>query len=175
MKSMFETQRLRIREMQITDFNHLFALDTDPEVMKYISDGKPDSEEQVRATIKRVIARYEDWKVYGAWAAEIKETGEFIGWFSLKPLPGTLEIEVGYRLLKKHWGKGYATEGATKMIEYGFQTLSLQKIVAITHPGNEASQKVLEKVGLRKTGEVDYQSTPDASQIRVVWFEISPK
>lgn len=172
MKLVAETERLRIRQMEMTDYDNLYALDSDTDVMKYISAGKTMTPEEVKNTLGRILARYDEWKVFGVWAAELKTTGEFIGWFSLKPLPGTTEIEIGYRLLKKHWSKGYATEGARKLLDYGFHTLNLKKIVAITNHNNQASKKVLEKIGLRYSGEVEYQSSLETSKNTVSWFEL---
>jgi RimJ/RimL family protein N-acetyltransferase len=121
MKTIVETERLRIREMRIEDYDNLYALDSDPEVMKFISNGKPMEAAAVRSVLERILARYEEWKVYGVWAAELKSSGEFVGWFALKPLPGTSEIEIGYRVLKKNWGEGYATEGAKELLRYGIK------------------------------------------------------
>lgn len=167
-----ETERLLIRQMVMTDYDNLYALDSDPDVMKYISSGKVMTSDEVKSTLERIIARYNEWKVFGVWAAELKSTGEFIGWFSLKPLPGTSEIEIGYRLLKKHWGKGYATEGAAKLLDYGLHKVNLKKIVAIANPQNNTSKKVLEKIGLKYTGEVEYQSPLETSKNIVSWFEL---
>lgn len=161
--------------MRIEDYSNLYALDSDPEVMRYISGGKPMEPEAVRHVLERILARYEEWKVYGVWAAELKASGEFIGWFSLKPLPGTSEIEIGYRLLKKSWGKGYATEGAKELLNYGIHNLGLKKIVAIANPANQGSLRVLKKIGLRYLGDVDYQSSGEAPKCRVSWFEFKAK
>ncbi len=94
-------------------------------------------------------------------------TGEFIGWFCLKHLDDTNEIEIGYRLLKEYWGKGYATEMSDKIIEYGFEIMKLNVIVGITQPGNMASQKVLKKVGLLYIKDAFYYNT------HVKYFSIS--
>lgn len=171
MKTIVETERLRIRQMRMEDYDNLYALDSDPEVMRYISDGKPMEAKAIRKVLEKILARYEEWKVYGVWAAELKTTGQFIGWFALKPLPGTSEIEIGYRLLKKYWGQGYATEGAKELLQYGVRKLGLSKIVAITNAGNIGSKNVLKKIGLEYSGDVDYQSSSEAPKSRVSWFE----
>lgn len=172
MKSLFETPRLRIRTFVESDFEILFELDSDPEVMKYISGGRPMTSDEVRATLQRIIAKYTEWKVYGVWAAEKKDSNEFIGWFSLKPLPGTSEIEIGYRLLKSHWGQGFATEGAKVLLDYGLGVLGLKKVVAITNIENDPSKKVLQKIGLKLIDDRKYQSSPSSPEQRVTWFEI---
>jgi RimJ/RimL family protein N-acetyltransferase len=140
--------------------------------MKYLSNGIPSTPEHIDKVLKRVIERDAQLKTMGTYIAELKTTGEFIGWFSLKPLPGTSEIEVGYRLLKKHWGFGYATEGAKMLIDYGFKTLGLKKIIAITHPLNKGSQNVLKKSGLKYVGDSDYRFSVEEELEMVSWFEI---
>lgn len=172
MKKVFETPRLRIRTFGESDFENLFKLDSDPEVMRYISDGRPMTSEEVKATLQRIISKYAEWKVYGVWAAEKKDSNEFIGWFSLKPLPGTSEVEIGYRLLRNHWGQGYATEGAEALLKYGLRSLGLKKIVAITNTENMFSKKVLQKIGLKPVDDRKYQSSPTSPEQIVTWFEI---
>ena len=172
MKYLFETARLGFRKFELTDFDNILALDSDPEVMRYLSDGKPSTPEHVTATLKRVINRYDEFPDMGAYITEVKSTGEFIGWHSLKPLPGTNEIEIGYRLIKKAWGYGYATEGAKFFVQRGFQDLKLAKIVGITHPGNNNSKHVLQKAGLIYVGERPH-TFPGEETMTVSWFEAS--
>lgn len=173
MKILLETSRLKIRTFAEKDLENLFALDSDPEVMKYISDGKPMTLEEVKIVLQRIISRYDEWKIYGVWAAELIDSGEFVGWFSLKPLPGTSEIEIGYRLLTKRWGQGFATEGAKAILNYAFETLGLKKIVAITNIKNESSKKVLQKIGLKLIDDRKYQNSLESPEQIVTWFELS--
>jgi RimJ/RimL family protein N-acetyltransferase len=81
-----------------------------------------------------------------------RDTGRYIGWFTLKYIPDTVEVEVGYRLLRNAWGRGFATEGARELVRYGFDDLGLHRIVGLTHRDNAASQRVLQKAGLRPAG-----------------------
>jgi RimJ/RimL family protein N-acetyltransferase len=171
MKIFKETQRLRIRRFDENDFENMLELDSDPDVMKYISGGKTTPPEEMKNILARTLIRYDEWKVYGVWAVELKDSGEFMGWVSLKPLPGTEEIEVGYRFRKKFWGKGFATEAATAMMSYGFNELKMSKIVAITDPENRASKNVLQKVGLKYVDDRTYVSSPTAQPRTVSWFE----
>jgi RimJ/RimL family protein N-acetyltransferase len=173
MTAILETPSIHIRHFEESDFAGLLNLDTDPEVMKYIGNGKIMTEDQVRSALKRIISRYDEMKEFGIWAAELKSTSEFIGWFALKPLPGTHDIEIGYRLLKKHWGHGYATEGATALLKYGFDILKISKIVAITNPSNLISKRVLEKIGLRYEHDIEYRGSPDAETSTVSLFTAS--
>jgi ribosomal-protein-alanine N-acetyltransferase len=85
---------------------------------------------------------------YGWWAVELSAAGELIGWCGLQYLPETDETEVAYLLGRDYWGRGLATEAAQASIEWGFANLPLDRIVAITHVENTASQRVAEKCGL---------------------------
>jgi len=148
MKTIIETTRLYIREFGNDDVEVVYAMNSDPQVMKYIA--AIETYEQVKAILQKTHETYyqQDTK-FGAWAVVSKETHEVVGLCLLKPLEDTGEIEVGYRFLLPHWGKGYATEVAQALVQYGFQTIGLKRIVAITDTQNDASQRVLEKVGLR--------------------------
>lgn len=174
MKYLFETQRLRYRPFTSSDFGNILELDSDPEVMKYINGGKPTTTAEVEATLKRVSARYLEFPGMGSYITELKSTGDFIGWHSLKPLPGTNEIEVGYRLLKRHWGKGYATEGARFFVQRGLKELNLPRVVAITAIENTASQSVLTKSGFSYINDRDFVY-PNETPIRIKWFEAVDK
>jgi RimJ/RimL family protein N-acetyltransferase len=127
-------------------------MDTDPQVMRYIGDGRVATLADIDAAIKRVTRFYPLYPGLGNWRASRRDTGEFIGWFSLKYIPKTVEIEVGYRLVPEAWGQGFATEGASELVRYGFDDLGLYRIIGITHPDNAASQRVLAKCGMREAG-----------------------
>jgi RimJ/RimL family protein N-acetyltransferase len=133
-------------------------MDGDPEVMKYISSGCVMTPQETKTTLARIEFRNTRLKKFGVWAADLKATGEFTGWFFLKPMPGTKEMELGYRLRKKFWGQGLATEGAIRVRDYGFQEAGLSRIVAITHLENQNSAKVLTKVGFRIQKQMDFNS-----------------
>lgn len=147
-KRIIESERLYLREFELKDINDYFRLNSDPDVMKYI--GPPSTDIKIiKSYINRNINYYIDHPGLGRWAAFEKETDKFIGFFELAHLDKTEEIEVGYRLHKKYWGKGYATEMTKVLIDYGFNKIGLDEIAGITHPKNFASQKVLLKCGLR--------------------------
>jgi ribosomal-protein-alanine N-acetyltransferase len=154
--TILKTNRLRLREFEEGDVELLFALDSDPDVMRYISDGKTSTREHIEQAIPRLCAYYEKHPGFGIWVAELKESREFIGWACLKHLDQSELIEVGYRLKKDFWNQGYATEAAEALIQYGFGERGLDKIVAITNPDNKASQRVLEKCGLTRNGSGIY-------------------
>ncbi|RKT19632.1 RimJ/RimL family protein N-acetyltransferase [Streptomyces sp. 1114.5] len=148
-----ETGRLVLRPFADTeaDVDGLFALDSDPEVMRFINGGKPTTREAIRArTLPRLLHDHPSIGTRGFWAAEEKATGTFLGWFELRPLTedGPLEVELGYRLNRSAWGRGYATEGARALIDKAFTDLGVQRVTANTMAVNTRSRRVMEKSGL---------------------------
>jgi len=145
------TLRLAMRELVPEDFDDLHRLSSNARVMKYVT-GRPETHEETLAAVRRVIRNYRLYPDLGAWYAVRRDTGKFIGWFSLKYCGKSPDIEIGYRLVPEAWGHGFATEGATALHDYGFDDLGLHRIIGVTHPGNRASQKVLMKAGLSDVG-----------------------
>ena len=146
------TLRLALHEITRDHGNELYELDADPRVMRYIGTGRASTREQVDAVMRRLPRAYTLYPGLGTWRATRRDNGDFIGWFALKYVPGTAEVEVGYRLRYGAWGHGYATEGARELVRYGFDDLGLYRIVGVTHPENFASQQVLLKAGLSDVG-----------------------
>lgn len=147
-----QTLRLDVREFVPEDVEDVVRLDADPRVMKYIADGRVHSREATIALFPRILRYPRLYADLGIWRASRRDTGAFIGWFSLKYAGKSSDIEIGYRLLPDAWGLGFATEGAAAMRDYGFDDLGLQRIIGVTHPGNRASQHVLRKVGMVDEG-----------------------
>ena len=145
-----------MRHFTLDDIDHVAALDGDPDVMRYVADGLPKTRGDAEEGVARVLLNYEKFPGLGLWIAEEKPGLAFAGWFALKYIPKTVEIEVGYRLMKSAWGRGLATEGARAMLRYGFGERGLERIVAVTHPDNAASQSVLRKAGLKYRGVGHY-------------------
>ena len=146
-----QTLRIDLREFAPSDFDDLFRLDGDPRVMKYTS-GKTSTRADVEASLARVASLCRNYYGLGIWHASRRDTGAFIGWFALKYCPPTCDVEVGYRLLREAWGLGFATEGATELVRYGFDDLGLNRVIGVTHRDNHASQRVLMKAGLADVG-----------------------
>jgi len=147
-----ETERLVLRRFTADDVDLLVELDSDPEVMRYINGGEPTPREEVEREILPAFLRwYERPGGFGFWAAEEKATGEFVGWFHLRPAKGDPpgHVELGYRLRRAAWGKGYATEGSRALVEKAFAELGVERVYATTMVVNEASRRVMEKAGLR--------------------------
>jgi RimJ/RimL family protein N-acetyltransferase len=175
MKVFLETERLILRQLTEDDAAHLFELDSDREVIRFtniglINGGDPidtDYEAIRNKILPRFIKYYEKYDGYGFWAAIEKLSSEFIGWFHLRPALDNItvhvhnenEIELGYRLQKAAWGKGYATEGSRSLIVKGFCELDTQRIVSTALVTNTASIRVMEKVGLKFEKTFIHQAT----------------
>ncbi|HTN96696.1 MAG TPA: GNAT family N-acetyltransferase [Nordella sp.] len=150
-----ETTRLRLRPTARRDRDDLVALEQDPEVMRFLSGDflKPRGGEA------------------GVWTALEKSSQAFVGWFALYDR-GDGTGELGYRLRRAMWGSGYASEGARKLVDFGFAHLALERIVADAMAVNQASRRVMERAGLvyvRTThppgaehGDVEYEITRTA-------------
>jgi RimJ/RimL family protein N-acetyltransferase len=151
-KAFLATQRLALREFRSGDAENLYRLNRDPRVMRYIGDGSIGTRASAAAAISRTRKHYRNYPGLGVWPAEERASGAFIGWFCLKYIPATVEVELGYRLVPRSWGRGYATEGARALVRYGVDVLGLYRILGLTHPDNLASQRVLQKAGLLDAG-----------------------
>ena len=151
MQVFLETQRLVLRRFTAADVDNLVSLDADPDVMHFISGGIPTARDEVENEIlPEFLGYYERFEGYGFWAAIEKATGEFLGWFHFRPREeaGPGEAELGYRLRRSAWGKGYATEGSRALISKGFTDFGVQRVVAETMVVHAASRRVMEKAGL---------------------------
>ena len=143
------TERLVLRPPTFDDLPIWHAIYVDAEEVWY---GAPRSSlEENREKLERQIAHFEEYG-FGMCAVNLAVSGETIGAAGLQHLEGGPEIEVGYRFLKAHWGQGYATESARASIAYGFDEVSLDRIVAVALGTNVASRRVLEKCGLEEIG-----------------------
>ncbi|MDX2249203.1 MAG: GNAT family N-acetyltransferase [Bacteroidia bacterium] len=141
------TARTQLRLISWDDFDEYHQLSADPEVMKYISP--VFTPEQSRKKLAELIEWQERHPGRGYWTVRSREDGRFVGVFCLRKLDRTEETEIGYRISRDFWGKGFASEVAEFLVGYARDTLRLERIVAVTDPHNLASQRVLEKVGLQ--------------------------
>lgn len=151
MQVILETERLVLRRFTEADLDNLVALDSDPDVMRFINGGTPTSRDDMQNVFLPAFLRYRDRiEGYGFWAAIEKSTGEFLGWFHFRPPEGASpdEPELGYRLRKSAWGKGYGTEGSRALIRKGFIELGVRRVVASTYQDNLGSRRVMEKAGM---------------------------
>ncbi len=146
-----ETERLWLRRFTEADVDNLFDLDSDPDVMHFITGGRTTPRAVIQDDILPAFLRYyERFAGYGFWAAVEKSSGEFLGWFHFRPPDGASadEAELGYRLRKSAWGKGYGTEGSRALIRTGFTAYGVRRVVASAMAVNTASRRVMEKAGL---------------------------
>jgi RimJ/RimL family protein N-acetyltransferase len=147
-----ETERLTLRRFTTDDVDLLVDLDSDPEVMFWITGGRTTSREEIETDfLPAFLAYYEKYAGFGFWAAIERSTGQFLGWFHFRPAPGHPddEPELGYRLRQSTWGKGYATEGSIALIDRGFRDFGVGRVLAETMAVNTASRRVMEKAGMR--------------------------
>lgn len=158
--TLLETDRLILRRFTADDGGHLHALDNDPAVMRWINGGTPTPWAVTRDQILPGFLRYDDATPgFGFFAAMEKATGDFVGWFVFRPTgnaPG--EVAIGYRFHKAAWGKGYATEGASALIERGFGEWGVERVIASTYEENAASRRVMEKLGMRHVRSFRYDA-----------------
>jgi RimJ/RimL family protein N-acetyltransferase len=172
MLPILHTERLTLRPATTASAANCFALDQDPEVMRYLGGVPPnDTLTLARERLDRAIARHADDAGFGLGVCRLKSDDQFVGWFMLKPcalewragvagwLEPTEHVELGYRLARAHWGKGYATEVSRRLLEHGFGELGLAEIVGVTHVDNLASRRVLEKLGFEEQGRARYQGS----------------
>ena len=152
MQVFLQTQRLVLRRFTEDDSANLVELDGDPEVMRFINGGRPTPRTEIESEVlPAFLDYYERYRGYGFWAAIEKSTGLFVGWFHFRPAEGSPpgEVELGFRLRRSTWGKGYATEGSRALVDKGFAELGVERVVASTMVVNVASRRVMEKAGLR--------------------------
>ncbi len=146
-----ETKRLTLSNWTDADAKALFKILRAAEVVRHIDDGKPFSLEKTRKFLHTMeICERENGFCH--WKTVEKSSGEIVGTCGFGLLSETNEIELGYLLRQKSWGKGYATEIAGATLDYGFNKLGFREIIALTALENIASQKVLEKIGFEKRG-----------------------
>ena len=148
----FETPRLFLRRFTEEDATLILQLNSDAEIVKYVHEPILETEEQAtKIIINIILPQYKN--NLGRWAIHTKHNNDFIGWCGIKYLPERDEMDLGYRLVKQAWRKGYATEAAQHTLDYGFNTLDIALITGRAHIENMASQKVLEKIGMNFTHE----------------------
>jgi RimJ/RimL family protein N-acetyltransferase len=146
-----ETQRLLLRAWQPSDEAPFAALNADPEVTRYLRG--PMRRDESEELLARIRGHWQEHG-FGLYAVEVKESGAFAGFVGLAIpsfLPEVLPaVEVGWRLAREHWGNGYATEGARASLVHGFGELGLAQIISIIDPGNAASIRVAERLGMAR-------------------------
>jgi ribosomal-protein-alanine N-acetyltransferase len=158
------TPRLRLEPFSDAHLDGLYTLNSDPEVVRYIGNGQPQTLEETRAMILRVKQHWLDFNC-GWWALIEIDTNEIIGAGGIQPLariPGN-PLEIGWRLRKDRWHQGYASEAARVMADFAFNTMHNPDLTAVCHPDNAASAIVMERLGMTFRGlETWYDTTTRA-------------
>ncbi len=148
MTKLLTTERLYLKEFTIDDAQLLIDLNSDPEVTRYTGDGPvKDLTEAKRILTDIIFPQYKN--KMGRWAVYLNSTDEFIGWCGVKYVEDEKEYDLGYRFFKQHWGKGYASEAASAVMDYAINTLQLKEIIGRAAIDNKASIAVLKKMGMK--------------------------
>ncbi|MDQ2750162.1 MAG: GNAT family N-acetyltransferase [Pseudonocardiales bacterium] len=176
MDVLLETERLVLRRFTPADIDNLVELDSDPDVMRFLTGGAPTPREQIEnELLPRILEEYSVPPGWGRWAAIEKQTGLVVGWFSLDPPKHEAEgLELGYRLRKVAWGNGYATEVSRALIDLAFGQPTVQRVFAETMAVNTASRRVMEKVGLRhvRTFHLAWDDPIEGTELGEVEYEL---
>jgi len=159
MNRIIETERILLRPFCIDDIAPFAKICANPNVMRYIADGKPVSRDIIAEKIPEWIELYEKQK-YGLMALVMRKTKELIGFcgFIHQTVDGDEYIELGYRLDEAYWGKGIATEAAVAVRDYAFSVLEIPMLISIIHHQNDASKRVAKKVGMRLMKKTDFKN-----------------
>ncbi|MFF2041468.1 GNAT family N-acetyltransferase [Kitasatospora sp. NPDC058170] len=150
------TNRLTLRRWRDSDLEPWAAMNADPEVREHLGDLL--TSEQSQASMARFEAEFEE-RGYGWWAVEVQATGEFIGFAGLDQVDDDMPftgVEIGWRLARSAWGRGYATEAALAVLAYGFDTLEFPEILAVTTATNVRSQAVMRRIGMTRDPADDF-------------------
>ncbi|OUJ68691.1 GNAT family N-acetyltransferase [Hymenobacter crusticola] len=170
MALLVETERLVLRELLAEDALGMFAMDSDPEVHRYLGNTPLVSLTQSQEQITFIQQQYRENGI-GRWAVIDKQTGHFVGWSGLKWIMEPLNqqthfYELGYHFARPYWGRGYATEAAQAVLQYGFDTLGLIAMYSLADGQNQASNHVLLKLGFTFVERFDFHEKPHN------WYEL---
>ncbi len=161
------TERLTLRAFTPADRRPYAALRADPDVVRFLPGGEALVPFADQIADSRIASFRQAWsRGYGVWAVEETATGAFVGQAGLASMDRSAQVEVLYALARPFWGRGYAREAVAAALRYGFERVGLDRIAAFVVPGNAASARVLTAVGLRPTGETEYNG------FTVLGFEI---
>jgi RimJ/RimL family protein N-acetyltransferase len=177
-----ESARLRLRPWREADIEALAAIVRDPEVMRYLGTGlryrvkraatwlvARVSDVEARTAVRDFDRHWQRWG-FGEWAAEEKASGELVGRIGLVYHPdwplGEAKVEIGWTLARRAWGRGLATEGARVALDHAFDQLELDRVISATSIDNVRSQRVMQKLGMRRQGEARWH------RCDMVWYAI---
>jgi RimJ/RimL family protein N-acetyltransferase len=150
-----ETSRLILRMFREDDFEAYYAkIGADPDVMRYLGDGQPLTRSLAWRQLAMIVGH---WRLrgYGMWAVEERATSELVGRIGLFNPDGWPGFELGWVLGKAYWGRGYATEGARRVLDHAFTDMQSDHVISLIYPGNAASIRVAERIGETLEGRVE--------------------
>lgn len=168
--AVLQTVRLALSPCRPSDRIDFLDLERDPEVMRFLNGGRPVDHDRDEGDGTFLMPRGTEPYV---WTARRLTTGAFVGWFCLWPESETM-AELGYRLRRADWGHGLASEGASALIDWGFRSNGYKRIVASTMAVNNASRRVMEKIGMNhvRTVQADWLTPIAGSEHGEVWYEL---
>ena len=157
-----ETDKFILRDIEETDVQGIFDLDSDPEVHTYLGIPPITTMDEAYEIIAYIRSQYEKNGI-GRWAIIDKKTSDFVGWTGLKyeqELRTDFDYyDIGYRLRRKYWGQGIATVTALESLKYGFETMELEEICGAAEIEHKVSNHILQKIGLRFTEQFEFEGT----------------
>lgn len=174
MKFYLETERLVLRELEETDVEGMLELDSNADVHTYLGNNPIKTKEQAEENILFIRKQYKERGI-GRFAVIEKSSNSFMGWSGLKLYQGEKEelngfsnfIDIGYRLIPKYWGKGYASEAAFACLDFGFKQMNYDCIYGAADTKNRSSNKILQKIGLHFVNNFNYKD------IKVNWYQLN--
>ena len=149
-----ETERLLLRWFRESDFDQFFEMSSDPQVMQFLG-GKPLTEIEAWKSMAAFIGHWY-FRGFGVWAVEEKSSGKLVGRIGFMHPAGWPGFELGWTLGRNSWGKGYATEGARRALEYAFTEMGRDHVISLIAPENVNSIKVAERLGEKVEGETEF-------------------
>jgi RimJ/RimL family protein N-acetyltransferase len=167
--TLLSTPRLSLRQWRASDREPFARLNADPAVMEFLAGCLDRTESDRLAQTAEAEIALQGW---GFWAAELRASGTFIGFVGLRApsfeAPFTPCIEIGWRLERASWGKGFATEAGLVCLRFAFETLELPEVVSFTVPQNRRSRAVMERLGMLRDadGDFDHPRLPDGNPLR---------
>ncbi|WP_207477198.1 GNAT family N-acetyltransferase [Arenibaculum pallidiluteum] len=162
MLPIIRTRRLILRPRDLRDLESCIAMDSDPEVMRYVGGMPADPRTHAEWLVRRIGTVFPAGLGYWSLVPEENPAG-FLGWVCLIPADDAdsrSPAEIGWRVVRQAWGRGYAPEAAAALLRHAFGTLGLDRVIATAHPSNTQSFRVAEKIGLAPLGDSDYFGEP---------------
>jgi RimJ/RimL family protein N-acetyltransferase len=164
---LFQSQRLGFRDWQASDLKKMAAINADPDVMEFFP--KVQTEEETQQFIERMQKQFQE-KGFCYFAVDKLENQELIGFIGISQQTYEADftpcIDIGWRIDKKEWNKGYATEGAKRCLEYAFQELGLKNIYAVAPKANQKSELIMKKIGMEKVKEFEHPLLLEDERLR---------